>query len=93
MSKARRVPSSSPQFSSFPELYQHRDLAYRLVGLKEWQALIRDAESQRKAHAERLVRLDEEKHRSTCMKIRGFIAGMDWLLSLPQTIEVWRKEK
>lgn len=40
----------------------------------------------------RLRKLDEEKHRATCMKLRGGMDMIDFINSLPESVKEWKKK-
>ena len=74
--------------SAWPNLYRNQDKAQSLVAGTEWELLRRDLLNHRVVNLERLAHLDDEK---TADKIRGAIKCLDFILSLPEAVENWKK--
>jgi hypothetical protein len=81
--------STLGQLSAWPNLHKHQDKAQYLVGRPEWELFLLDLASHRKVNLERLARTDDEK---TGDKIRGAISTIDFILSLPESVENWKKQ-
>lgn len=83
-------PSIPPQLSAWPNLYRNQDKAQSLMAVTGWEHFLLDLQSHRRVNLERLAQPIDEK---TSDKIRGAIKTIDFILSLPDTIQNWKEQK
>src|ERR1700678_204294 len=88
--KETASPSTQQPQSSWPNLYAHRDKASLLVGTEQWALFQMDLLSHRRVHSERLINADDNV---LADKLRGTIKAIDFILSLPEIIENWKKQQ